>query len=107
MQVHLLAEAAAAFARVDEQPGELVPEIDVVRATAPVPFLDTRHGVQDVRSTPVMCGVTGARLNHAFCARPGYGVSHAGTGDRVDERRLPETCTPTPDKFVNKIITRI
>lgn len=92
MQVHLLPEAAAPLSSVHEHPGELVPEVYVVRATAPLPILDARHRVLDVRSTPLVCGVTRARLDHALGARPGHGVRHARAGDRVDERRLPETC---------------
>jgi hypothetical protein len=92
VQVHLLPEAAAPLASVHEHPSELVPEVYVVRATAPLPVLDARHRVLDVRSTPLVCGITRARLDHALRARPGHRVRHARAGDRVDERRLPETC---------------
>lgn len=92
MQVHLLPEAAAPLSSVHEHPGELVPEVYVVRAATPLPILDARHRVLDVRSTPLVCGVTRARFNHALGARPGHGVRHTRAGDRVDERRLPETC---------------
>lgn len=95
MQVHLLAKATATFARVHEQPGELVPEVDVVRAATPFPVLDARHGVLDVRSAALVRGVARARLDHALRARPGHGVRHTRAGDRVYERGLPETCADT------------
>lgn len=92
VQVHLLAEASAAFARVHKQPSELVSKIDIVRTSSPFPVLDARHRVLDVRATALVRGVTSASLYHALCARPGHRVRHARARDRVDERRLPETC---------------
>lgn len=92
VQVHLLPEAAAPLASVHEQPGELVPEVNVVRTTTPLPVLDARNRVLDVRATTLVRSVARARLDHALRARPGHRVRHARAGDRVDERRLPETC---------------
>lgn len=97
MQVHLFAEAATAFSGVHEHPGELVPEIDVVRTAAPFPVLDSRHRVLDVRAATLVCGVARARLDHALRTRPGHRVRHARARDRVDERRLPETCRAASD----------
>lgn len=111
MQVHLFAEAAAPFTRVHEHPGELVPEIDVVRAPAPFPVLDARLGVLYVRAAALVRRVARARLDHALGARPGHGVRHARAGDRVDESRLSETCvrrTPAATRLrLIKIITAI
>lgn len=92
MQVHLLAEAAPALSGVHEHASELVPEINVVRTSAPFPVLDARHGVLYVRATALVRGVTCASLDHSLGARPGHGVRHAGAGDGVDERCLSETC---------------
>lgn len=92
VQVHLLPEAAAPLASVHEHPGELVPEVYVIRTTTPLPVLDARNRVLDVRATPLVRGVARACLDHALRARPGHRVRHARAGDRVDERRLPETC---------------
>lgn len=91
MQVHPLAEAATSLAGVHEQSGELVPEVDVVRATAPFPVLDTGNRILDVRATALMGGVARARLDQALGAGSGHRVRHPGAGDCVDERRLPET----------------
>lgn len=99
MQVHLFPEAAAPLASVHEHPGELVPKVNIVRTSTPLPVLDAWHRVLDVRATPLVCGVARARLDHALRARPGHRVRHARAGNRVDERRLSETCgskrTPT------------
>lgn len=92
VQVHLLPKAAAPLASVHEHPGELVPEVYVIRTPAPFPVLDARNRVLDVRATPLVCGVARASLDHALRARPGHRVRYARAGDRVDERRLPETC---------------
>jgi len=92
VKVHLLPEAATPLASVHEHPGELVAEVYVVRTTTPLPVLDARNRVLDVRATSLVRGVARARLDHALRARPGHRVRHARAGDRVDERRLPETC---------------
>lgn len=92
VEVHFLAEAASTLTCVHEHPSKLVPEIDVVRASAPFPILDSGYRVLDVRGPSLVRGVACASLDQALRARPGHRVCHARAGDRVNERRLPETC---------------
>ena len=91
VEVHLLAQVAAALAGVHEFSGELEAVADVVGAAAPLPVPQAVHG-GDLGGPGLVAVVTRTGLYAALTARPGDGVRHAGARDRIYERRLSAPC---------------
>lgn len=104
VKIHLLSEAAPSFSGVDELPGELVAEADVVRTAAPLPVanaLRRRRGAGVGRAPRLVTVVAGTRLDAALAARPRHGVRHRRAGDGVNERRLSTPCQTNNFSLVN------
>jgi len=78
VQVHHVPEVSPFLDHVNEASRELVAELDVVAAAAPLPVLPA------LRSLPVLV-VARARVQGAFRARPGYGMGDGSAGYGVDE----------------------
>lgn len=91
MQIHFLAKIATPLASIDELPGELEPESDVVRAAAPLPVPYTGHAARlmvGLRGSRLVAIVAGAGLDGTLAAGPGYRVGNRRTGDGIDEASL-------------------
>jgi len=91
VQIHLLAQIATPLAGIDELPGELESESDVVGAAAPLPVPHTGHTarlVVGLWGSRLVAVIAGAGLDAPFTAGPGDRVGHRRTGDCVDEARL-------------------
>lgn len=96
MQVHLLPDVPSPLSRIDEFPGELESESDIVGAAAPLPVPDPRRapagpGPRGLYSPGLVAVVTGAGLNAALGTGASYCVSHSSAGDGVDEGGLTAT----------------
>lgn len=94
VQVHLLAQVAAALAGVDKVARELEAEADVVGAAAPLPVADAGHlaGRRHLRRLAVVAVVAGARLDGALGAGARNRVGDRRTGDGVQEGGLAAAC---------------
>ena len=84
MQVHHEPEISPSLHHVNEVLRELIAELDVVGAAAPLPV---PVGVPDRVVVPAGAGVDGA-----FTAGLGYGVGHRGAGDGVNECCFSTSC---------------
>lgn len=82
VEVDNKADVAPPLGGVHKGPGELVAEVDVVRAATPFPV--------QARGSPLPV-VAGARVYRSLAARPGHCVSDTGAGDGVHERCLTAT----------------
>lgn len=77
------AQVSAPLGGVHEGPGELVAEVDVVRAASPLPV--------EARRTALSV-VARARVDSALAARPRNRVRHPRARDGVHEGSLAATC---------------
>lgn len=93
MQIHLLPDIPPPFSRIDELPGELEAEADVVRAAAPLPVSDPRGapagpGPRGLDAPGLVTIVARAGLYAALRTGASHCVRHSGAGDGVDEGGL-------------------
>lgn len=95
VQIHLLAQIAAAFPGVDELPREFEAEANVVGAAAPLPVADpggTGRRSPRLRRPRLVAVITGAGFDGAFAASSRHRVRYRCTGDGIDEPGFSTSC---------------